>query len=197
MEFSQRLGHGTEPQAAQPSIGLLESSSIAKGFEIADAVTKVSPVQLLWARTVSPGNYVVLFAGEVQENTYAMERGLAVGGDAVLDHILIPNVHVDLVPAIRGPRRVTVHEALGIVEISSVASTILAADAAVKSSAVELIEVRLAMHMGGKGFFLVCGETGDVEEAVATGSEIARERKTLIRDVVIPRVSSELLEHIF
>jgi microcompartment protein CcmL/EutN len=139
----------------------------------------------------------VLFAGEVQENTYAMERGLAVGGDAVLDHILIPNVHVDLVPAIRGPRRVTVHEALGIVEISSVASTILAADAAVKSSAVELIEVRLAMHMGGKGFFLVCGETGDVEEAVATGSEIARERKTLIRDVVIPRVSSELLEHIF
>lgn len=197
MEFSQRLGHQTEPQHAQPSVALIESSSIAKGFEIADAVTKVSPVLLLWARTVSPGNYVVLFSGEVQETRYGLDRGLEVGGDAVIDSMLIPNVHLDLVPAIRGPRRVTVHEALGIVEMSSVATTVIAADAAVKAAAVELIEVRLAMHLGGKGFFVVCGETGDVEEAVAVGSDLARTRRTLIRDVVIPRVSEELLEHLF
>lgn len=197
MEFSERLGGRTEPFEAQPSIGLIESSSIAKGFEIADAVCKRSPVQLLWARTVSPGNYVVLFSGEVSETTYAYERGLEIGGDLVIDRMLIPNVHLDLVPAIRGPRRVEIDEALGIVEASSVATTVLAADAAAKTSAVELVEVRLAMHMGGKGFFLISGETGDVEEAVARGSDVARERNALVRDVVIPRISAELIEHIF
>lgn len=197
MEFSERLGHNTEPHAAQPSVGLIESSSIAKGYEIADAVVKRSPVQLLWARTVSPGKHVTLFAGEVSETGYALERGLEVGADAVLDRMLIPNVHVDLVPAIRGPRRVVVDEALGIVELSSVASAILAADLAAKTSAVELIEVRLAMHLGGKGFFLVAGETGDVEAAVARSSDLARSRDAFVREVVIPRVSTELLEHLF
>ncbi len=197
MEFSERLGHQTEPHVAQPSVGLIESSSIAKGYEIADAVVKRSPVQLLWARTVSPGKHVTLFSGEVSETTYAMERGVEVGADAVLDHMLISNVHVDLVPAIRGPRRVVVDEALGIVELSSVASAILAADLAAKTSAVELIEVRLAMHLGGKGFFLVAGETGDVEAAVARSSDLARSRDAFVREVVIPRVSAELLEHLF
>jgi microcompartment protein CcmL/EutN len=197
VEFSERLGYRTEPQAAQPSVGLIETASIAKGFEVADAVAKRSPVQLLWARTVSPGHYIVLFAGEVAETSYAQERGVEVGADAVIDQMLIPNVHLDLVPAIRGPRRVDVDEALGVVELSTVATTVLAADRAVKAAAVELIEVRLAMHLGGKGFFLVSGETGDVEEAVAAGSDLGRERGTFVSDVVIPRVSAELVEHLF
>ncbi|RMG17376.1 MAG: BMC domain-containing protein [Planctomycetota bacterium] len=196
MEFSERVGASTEPEAAQPSIGLIESASIAKGFEIADAVAKRSPVQLLWARTVSPGHHLTLFAGDVSETTYAFERGVEVGGKAVLDRMLIPNVHVDLVPAIRGPRRVDLSEALGIVELKTVASTVLAADAAAKACAVELVEVRLAMHLGGKGFFLLAGETGDVEEAVAAAVERARARDALVRDVVIPRLSAELAEHI-
>ena len=53
------------------------------------------------------------------------------------------------------------------------------------------------MHLGGKGFFLVAGETGDVEAAVAAGADVARERQALVRDVVIPRVSAELVEHLY
>ena len=65
-----------------------------------------------------------------------------------------------------------------------------------KAASVELIEVRLAMHLGGKGFFTIAGDTGDVEEAVAVAAELARARKTLVRDVVIPRASPELVEHL-
>ncbi len=195
-DHAERLGHRTAPDEAEPALGLLEVASIARGMLVADAVAKVSPVRLLWARTVSPGHYVVMFAGEVEEVDASFDRGVQVGGDALVDSILIPNVHRDLVPAIRGPRRVDVTEAVGVVECRSVPTTVLAADAAAKAAAVDLIEVRLAMHMGGKGFFLVSGEAADVEEAVATGADLARRREALVSDVVIPRASQELLEHL-
>lgn len=196
MEHAERLGHRTAPDEAEPSLGLLECGSIARGMQVADAVAKVAPVRLLWARTVSPGHYVVLFAGEVEEVEASFERGQLVGGDAVLDAIRIPNVHADLIPAIRGPRRVEITEAVGVVECRTVPTTVLAADAAAKAAAVDLVEVRLAMHMGGKGFFLVSGEAADVEEAVATGADLARRREALVSDVVIPRASQELIEHL-
>jgi bacterial microcompartment shell protein len=196
LHYSERLGATTDPTRAEPSVGLIESGSVAKGYEIADAVVKVSPVELLWARTVSPGHFVVLFAGDVAETDSALEKGLEVGGEHVRDSILIPNVHPDLVPAIRGPRPVEIEEALGIVEFSCVASAVLAADAAVKAAYVDLVEVRLAMHLGGKGFFLLAGETGDVEEAVGVASDLGQSRGTLVERVVIPRVTPELLEHL-
>ena len=197
MEHAERLGRSTHPDAAQPSLGLIECSSIAKGFQVADAVVKASPVRLLWARTVSPGHHVTLFAGEVPETTSALERGLEVGGDAVIDHCLIPNVHRDLVAAVRGPRKVEVQEALGVVETSTVSASLFAADASAKAAAVELLEVRLAMHLGGKGFYLVAGETGDVEAAVAAGAEVASAKRALLREVVIPRAAPELIDHLF
>jgi len=196
VQYGERLGSGTDPGRAEPSIGLIQTESVAAGYEVADAVAKVSPVELLWARTVSPGHFVVLFAGDVAEVDSAFERGLEVGGESVLDAMQIPNVHVDLVPAIRGPRQLELDEALGIVECRGVATAVLAADAAAKAAYVDLVEVRLAMHLGGKGFFLLAGEVGDVEEAVAVASDLARSREALIHQVVIPRVSSELQEHL-
>lgn len=195
MEHAERLGHKTSREDAEPSIALIECSSIAKGYEVADAVAKRSPVNLLWVRTVSPGNHVTLFSGEVPETETALERGLEVAGRACIGKMLIPNVHPDLIPAIRAPRPIDVDEALGIVECRTVASAIHAADRAAKTSDVELLEVRLAMHLGGKGFFVLAGSVGDVESAVAAGSEDAGEQ--LLRDVVIPRASQELLEHLF
>jgi len=197
VQHAERLGYGTPIEEAEPSLGLIECRSIARGFEVADAVAKTSPVRLLWARTVSPGHHVTLFSGEVPETTAALERGLEVGADALADHFLIPNVHPDLVPAIRGVRRLEVDEAVGIVEAATVATTVIVADVAAKAAAVDLLEVRLAMHLGGKGFFVVSGEVGDVEAAVAAASDLARERRTLVGEVVIPRASVELLEHVF
>ena len=196
MEHAERLGARTDPAAAEPALGLIESASIAQGILVADAVAKVSPVRLLWARTVSPGNFVVLFAGDVEEVRSALDRGREVGGDAVLDHMHIAGVHRDLIAAVRGPRRLDIREAIGVVEARTVATTLLAADAAAKSSSIDLLEVRLAMHLGGKGFFIVSGEAGDVEEAVATGADLCRRRGHHVRDVVIPRASAELLEHL-
>ena len=72
-----------------------------------------------------------------------------------------------VVAALRGDRRAGTGEALGIVETATVAATIEAADAGVKGAAVELLELRLADGLGGKGYLLFDGAVSDVEAAVA------------------------------
>ncbi len=72
-------------------------------------------------------------------------------------------------PAIAGGTKVEALNALGIVESFSVASLIEGADAAVKAANVELIEIRLAMALGGKAFVTLTGDVAAVQSAVDAG----------------------------
>jgi microcompartment protein CcmL/EutN len=51
-----------------------------------------------------------------------------------------------------------------------VASLIEGADAAVKAANVELIEIRLAMALGGKAFVTMTGNVAAVQSAVDAGA---------------------------
>ena len=88
-----------------------------------------------------------------------------------MDSVFLPNVHDQVVAALRGARRVGTGEALGVVETATVAATIEAADAGVKGAAVELLELRLGDGLGGKGYLLFDGSVADVEAAVAIAVE--------------------------
>ena len=189
-----RLGADTAPADVDPAIGLIESASIARGVEITDAVMKEAPIRILWARTVSPGKFVCLFTGEVDEVRAARRQGLEVGGDSVVDDLLIPNLHAGVVPAIRSPRREWEGEvdALAVIETRTVAAAIGAADSAAKTGHVALLELRLAMHIGGKGFVTLCGEVSDVSEALDAGAGVAAERGALVRTALIPKPAAGL-----
>jgi len=63
-------------------------------------------------------------------------------------------------------------DSLGIVETTTVAATLLAADAAAKAAAVHLIELQLGRGIGGKGFFTVTGPLAEVEAAVEAAGAI-------------------------
>ena len=47
------------------AIGILESNSIAKGIEAADAILKAADTSLLFSKPVCPGKYTTLFYGDV------------------------------------------------------------------------------------------------------------------------------------
>ena len=102
-------------------------------------------------------------------------------------------MHQSIFPALSGHSNIELLEALGIVESFSVASLIEAADAAVKSANVKLIEVRLAMALGGKAFFTVTGEVAAVSTAVEAGAKVVADRGLLVNKVVIAHPRQELL----
>ena len=86
----------------QPALGFIETSSIARGIEALDALLKRATIEVLLTLVVPRGKYLIMIAGGVEEVREAMNAGLSVGGDAVVDHFLIPNVHPQLLPAIKG-----------------------------------------------------------------------------------------------
>ncbi|HZM00035.1 MAG TPA: BMC domain-containing protein, partial [Planctomycetota bacterium] len=88
-----------------PCIGLLELASIAAGFEAADALRKEAAVRLLGARPVTPGKFVILFTGPVEEVASALRRGLETGADVLIDSLFIPNVEPTLLALIEAGAR--------------------------------------------------------------------------------------------
>ena len=175
------------------SIGLIELSSIAAGMLAADIMLKTSEVTLILSRSICSGKYMVLIGGDVAAVQTSVDAGIRNLDYAVIDSFVIPNVHADIFPAISGNNKVDNLEALGILEAYSVASLIEGADAAVKASNVQLIEIRLAMALGGKAFCTLTGEVAAVTSAVDAGAYIIGQRGMLVNKVVIPSPRPELL----
>ncbi len=175
------------------SIGLIELGSIASGMLAADIMLKTSEVELMVSRTICSGKYMSLIAGDVAAVRSAVNHAVETIGFGVIDHFVIPNVHRTIFPAISGHNNVQMLESLGIVESYSVASLIEGADAAVKAAAVKLIEVRLAMALGGKAFFSITGEVAAVTSAVDAGAHVISEKGLLVNKIVIANPRQELL----
>lgn len=148
------------------ALALIELASIARGHVVADAMLKRAPVTLMRAEFVSPGKFLVLVAGDVASTDEAFRAGLEVAGDRTVDRLFLPHAHPSLWPALAHAIRRPTADSLGIVETSTVAATLLGADAAAKAAAVELFEMQLARGIGGKAFFTVTGLLAEVEAAV-------------------------------
>jgi microcompartment protein CcmL/EutN len=175
------------------AIGIVETSSIAKGFEIADTVLKTGDVKIVLNRTICPGKYVVLVGGDVDAVQSSVEAGVRVGAHTVVDQFVISNLHPSVFPAINGVAHLPELGALGVVESFSITSLIEAADAAAKAAPVQLLTIHLAMAIGGKGFVSLTGDVASVEEAVEVASAVIERKGLLVEKVVIPRPRKEII----
>lgn len=178
------------------AIGMIESQSIAMGVLIADAMLKASNVTLLASGTVCPGKHTTLIGGDVAAVENSIVMGQRLGGSSVVDSFLLPRVHEQLFPAIKGA--VTLPEefrrpALGMIESFSIASLIVAADTAAKTANVTLLELRLGLAIGGKAIVTLTGDVAAVEAAVEAGARGLADQGLLVSKVVIPAPHQELM----
>ena len=178
---------------AKNSLGLIELTSIAAGFQTCDAMLKAANVDLVLSRSICSGKYMVMVRGDVAAVEAAVAAGNSASRFAVIDSFVIPNLHESVFPAISGVSKVNELEALGIVESFSVASLIEGADAAVKAANVQLIEIRLAMALGGKAFVTMTGNVAAVQSAVDAGAQVVGQKGMLVNKVVIPHPRPKLL----
>lgn len=178
------------------SIGILELSSIASGFSVQDTVIKAAEIELLVARTICPGKYMVVVGGQVGSVNAAIGAGVNTAGGFLVDQLILPNIDPAIFPAVSGCVELPkdYHNALGIIETFSAASIIRAADATVKAAGVTLFRVHLSMAVGGKGFLLAAGDVGSVRAAVEAGIEVIKDDGMLVNKVVISGASKELFK---
>jgi len=148
------------------AIGLLEFKSIAKGMETVDEVLQSAHVELILATALCPGKYIAMFTGELS----AVKTGIAVGervGDFFLiDAYVLSNAHKSVMSALTATSEFGDVPALGVVETMSAVTSIMVGDTAAKAAKVDLIEIRIARGLGGKGYVLFSGEIASVQAAV-------------------------------
>ena len=188
----------SERALSDPAIALLEFDSISAGIVAGDAMVKTSPIGAIHTGTVHPGKYLVLANGDTASVEIALATGRDVGGSNVTDWVFLPDIHPDVTAAIVGGvvGASLTEEALGIVETSTVAAVIDAADSGVKTANVTVSAVRIADGLGGKGYVLFSGVVAEVEAAVEAATERTGPHGTLVRADVIARLHEEMAENL-
>ena len=179
-----------------PAIAVFEFDSIAVGTRAADAMVKKAPIDTFRVGTVQPGKYLVLIGGSVAAVGESRIEGLRMGGHAVRTEIFLPEVHPQVFDAIGGKRQPDIGDALGIIETLSIPFNIAAADKAVKTAAVTIIEIRLGDGLGGKALTHLTGALVDVKSAVEAAIAVATRLGGTVYDAIIPIQHHELRERI-
>ena len=176
------------------AIGILESNSIAKGIEAADAVLKAADTALLYSNPVCPGKYTILFYGDVAAVSASLDAGAAVIDAHLVDSVVIPRIHPQVIQAISLSTAPDGVNAVGVMEFFSVTAAVYAADAAAKAADVTLLDVRLGVGIGGKSFAVLTGEVAAVEEAVRCGMAAGEEKGLAVTSTVIPSPRKEIFD---
>jgi microcompartment protein CcmL/EutN len=179
-----------------PALALLEMRSIARGIRVCDETLKKASIQLLDARSLCPGKYMVLFAGPVAAVEESFKIGVEIGADMMVDELFLPNADLQLIPAMEACVVPPPIDALAVFETFTVASAILAGDAAVKAAKTHLIEMRLANGLGGKSFFTLTGAVADVEAAMEAGKKAIEHLGVLVGVEIIPRPHADLIRKV-
>lgn len=148
------------------AIGMVEYLTVSTGVQAADLLVKTAEVEIIEAQTVCPGKYIVLISGELSAVKASVEASKTQFGEKLIDSFVLGNPHDAIFPALYGAAEVGKVSALGVIETFSAASIIVAADAAAKTSLVELIELRVARGMCGKSYLFLTGEVAAVSAAI-------------------------------
>ena len=169
----------------QRSLGFLEVGSLARGVVSADAMVKTAPVSLALLAPVSGGRMLVAVDGQVAAVEAAMALGIETAAEDLVDALFIPDLHPDVPAALQPDTERILAEALGLVETTTAAACVRAADAARKTAAIRIVRLRLAMGISGKGFLQITGKVADVQAGVAAAATAVAHPEFLVRQEVI------------
>lgn len=176
----------------QDAVGMVELNSIAQGIESADLMLKSADVVLLMSRPTCPGRYVIMISGETAAVEAAVQTGCKAGGSLLVDYFILAHLHEDVFPALAAANPVETLDAIGIIETSTIAASILAADGAAKAADVRILEVRMATGMAGKSYMTCTGSVSAVRAAVDAGVKQLGESGPVLVTKVIPSPDEQL-----
>jgi len=177
---------------AGEALAMVECASIAEGYAAADRALKAAPVKLLLARPASPGKFLLLFAGSPSSATSSLRAAVEGLSAPPLATLLLPQVEPEVLGALAGEAPAARGEAAAVVECATVATLLLAADVALKTADVGLLQLRAAAGLGGKAFFVLDGEVAQVGAALAAARRFAEERGHLVATVLLSQPHGEL-----
>ena len=174
------------------AIGVIELKNIPNGVEATDAALKSAGVDMVSSHPSCPGKYEIILTGSISNVTAAVDHVLSKFEGYVIDSSIMGRIDEQVIKALFGTQKTEKKGSLGLIETFSAATTIKAADIAVKTSRVEIFDLRVSRGMGGKGVVMLVGEVGDVTAAVEAGSAYAKQSGQLSSESIIAAPHEDL-----
>ena len=169
------------------TLGIVEVKTVAFGVSIADSMMKAANVDLLRASTICSGRFLIYVSGDRAAVNASVDTALEIceqAGRSLKGGFVISQVSPEVLAVLKKNVPIANVRALGVVESRSVSAGIVAADAAVKRSDVELARFVSGQGINGKSYFLMSGDVASVQEAVDAARGVLG--KELVDTVVIP-----------
>ena len=177
-------------------IGFLEYTSIGKGIEAADLISKNTAIEILLSSANCPGRYQILFTGDVDAVKSAVKLAEDIADFNFLDSLVIPRVDDSVISALYSPNVIDIKDGVGIFETLTMTAAIEGADTMVKTADVDIIELRLGKGLAGKSYVIVTGTLQNLRSAMDAALENVKDRGVLISSVIIPSLNPELIKHL-
>jgi microcompartment protein CcmL/EutN len=181
----------------EKSIGVVEFRSIAIGIGAVDRIVKASEVRIVDARTICPGKYYIIFAGIVSAVKNSMNTVLQESETIIIDSIVLSNVYPQMFAGLNGTTEIKEPGSIGIIETLTSPSIFWAADAAIKATEVDLVEIRIARALGGKNICILNGDLSSINESVRVGIKYPEEKDFLVDYQVIASPHEDLYRAVF
>lgn len=178
------------------AIGMIEYKTVSAGITATDVMVKTSDVEIIEAQTVCPGKYIAIITGELSAVRAAVDNAKSTFETQYIDSFVLGNPDESIFPAIIGTTGVDTVNALGVIETFDAAQIIVAADNAVKTAEVKLIEIRLARGMCGKSYAIITGEVAAVDAAIERAKDAVMPSGMLLDSTVIARPDAKIIEKI-
>lgn len=182
-------------EVTRPAVASLELASVARGVVALDAMVKRAENTIAAARTLSPGRYLILLSGNVAEIEEAMDAGREAAGEDRVDEVLLRDPADQLRHALASELPFELDESMAIVETTTVSSTLLALDRALKEAEVALLELRLGAGLSGKGIFTLTGALHMIEAARDAVTAVLQPER-IVRIEVIAQPHPDLPKHL-
>ena len=179
------------------TLGFVEFKSIAMGMEATDEMLKSSNVRAVLSTAMCPGKYITLIEGDVDAVKNAVRVGKSVGDIFTIDGYVLSNIHPDVFPALGATIDINRNiDSIGVIETMSAISSIIAGDVAAKAGNIELLEIRLARGLGGKGFTVITGEIASVKAAIAACEAELEKTGDVVYSTVISAPNKQLIDNL-
>ncbi len=178
------------------AIGVIELKSIPKGVEATDAALKSAGVDLVAAHPSCPGKYEIILTGSISNVSAAVGHVLNKFDGYIIDSSVMGRIDEQVISALFGTQTGEKKGSLGLIETYSAATTIKAADIAVKTARVAIYDLRVSRGMGRKGVIMLTGEVGDVTAAVEAGANYAKQSGQMSSQAIIAAPHEGLWEQL-
>lgn len=176
------------------AIGVVELRSISKGYETADRMLKISPIEVHHLKPICPGKFLIIMSGDTADVLEAMDTAKAEAQEYRISDFVLNGVHPDIIGGLKKRYSPQSVDAVGIVETSTVSSGIFALNEALKQCDIYVKRMNLGMAIGGKFFAVFTGSVSDVEQGMKVFIS-AMDPKRMIHHTVLRSPADEIKQH--